>query len=362
MLSTETSRPPVVIRSQLPVDIRDRVSRIFKAFWANKSIDTLRGYRSDLEDFTRSLGCTSLDAMATRFFTLSHFEAVECVLEYQAFLRGEFAKYFDNSSVEAGEEREEYVDLTYLRIRKGDPYLKRKLAPRSVRRRISAIVSLTRSGYAIGLVDWPLVLPKPGKRLLSIRDTKGPEGEVIKRMFRLARGRGDTKGIRDYVILRLLAVCALRRNEVATLDLEHFDRSTRKLFVLGKGQEERISLTIPEKTADALIHWIETRGSHAGPLFTSLDKAHPGQRLSGWGIYHIVTELGKEINTRVTPHGLRHAAITKALDLVEGNVRIARIFARHQSVETTLIYDDARRDEYKRTSELIDFDDYKEEE
>jgi integrase/recombinase XerC len=48
---------------------------------------------------------------------------------------------------------------------------------------------------------------------------------------------------------------------------------------------------------------------------------------------------------RVSPHGLRHAGITKALELCEGNVRKAQKFSRHKDVKTLLKYDDNRQDD-----------------
>jgi len=46
----------------------------------------------------------------------------------------------------------------------------------------------------------------------------------------------------------------------------------------------------------------------------------------------------------IRPHGLRHAAITAALDEINGNVRAAREFSGHASVEVLLRYDDNRKD------------------
>ena len=46
----------------------------------------------------------------------------------------------------------------------------------------------------------------------------------------------------------------------------------------------------------------------------------------------------------VTPHKLRHAAITRALDVTGGDVRRAMKFAGHANPETKMIYDDARTD------------------
>ena len=47
---------------------------------------------------------------------------------------------------------------------------------------------------------------------------------------------------------------------------------------------------------------------------------------------------------RARPHGLRHAAITEALELTGGDVRRVQRFSRHRSLQTLLRYDDNRQD------------------
>ena len=65
---------------------------------------------------------------------------------------------------------------------------------------------------------------------------------------------------------------------------------------------------------------------------------------SGEGVYYVIDRLGKEIGKRVRPHGLRHAAITEALDVTNGDIRKVRQFSRHKSMDMLIIYDDARKD------------------
>jgi integrase len=59
---------------------------------------------------------------------------------------------------------------------------------------------------------------------------------------------------------------------------------------------------------------------------------------------NMVRELGRKIGLKVWPHGLRHTAITEALDLTGGNVRAVQRFSRHRDVRVLERYDDNRRD------------------
>lgn len=192
-------------------------------------------------------------------------------------------------------------------------------------------------------VEWVLEVER-GKPE-AYRDTRGPGRGVVEAMLRLAAGRGDAKGKRDVAMLRLLYDVGLRRREVAGLDVEHLELAARRVRVLGKGRTEREPVTLPGPTADALAAWLEVRGAAPGPAFPSFDAVREGMsgRMSGTAVYLVVRGYGAGAGLRVTPHGLRHAAVTDALDAGE-NVRDVQRFARHRDVRVTQRYDDNRRD------------------
>jgi integrase/recombinase XerC len=77
----------------------------------------------------------------------------------------------------------------------------------------------------------------------------------------------------------------------------------------------------------------------------SLDRARKGSgRLSAAGLYALVRRLGEQAGLKVWPHGLRHAAITEALDRTGGAVRAVQRFSRHRDLRTLIVYDDRRVD------------------
>ena len=57
----------------------------------------------------------------------------------------------------------------------------------------------------------------------------------------------------------------------------------------------------------------------------------------------MVKALGAELGLTVRPHGLRHTAITAALDLT-GDLRAVQRFSRHRDVRVLTRYDDNRTD------------------
>jgi integrase/recombinase XerC len=115
------------------------------------------------------------------------------------------------------------------------------------------------------------------------------------------------------------------------------------ISVLGKGRTAKEPATLAPTTTRALAEWLAVRGSEPGPVFTNLDRGHSRRRLSTTGIYDLVRELGDACGIRARPHGLRHAAITEALD--RGlDVRAVQRFSRHRDLRILLTYDDNRRD------------------
>ena len=166
---------------------------------------------------------------------------------------------------------------------------------------------------------------------------------------------GDTeKARRDRAILRLLFDLALRREEVAALDVQDLDLEAGTIAVMGKGRTQKVSLTLPPETVEAIQAWLEVRGVDPGPLFVSLHRGRKGiTRLTGTSIYRMIRSLGDQVGIKARPHGLRHAAITAALDLTDGNVRMVQRFSRHRDIKVLMVYDDNLADMGGKCAKLV---------
>ena len=123
------------------------------------------------------------------------------------------------------------------------------------------------------------------------------------------------------------------------------DSAAGRVAVRGKGRSQAEPLTLPEPTKAALLAWLRVRGRRDGPLFTNFDRAGKGAgRLTGAAVCYIVKTLGVDAGVIVRPHGLRHLAITSALDATRGDVRAVQRFSRHRDLRVLSFYDDNRRD------------------
>jgi len=236
--------------------------------------------------------------------------------------------------------------------------LSRKLAPNTINRRLSTLRRAVRVARRLGLVDWSLDVEL--LRSESYGDTAGPGLEgwraILAAAEREAAGNSPM-GLRDLAIVRMLHDRGLRSIEVLRLDLADVDLDGRRLAVVGKGKQERSWLTVNRPTADALACWIRARGPARGALIVRTDRGAkgPAERLTHLSIWRAVRRLGKLAGLALParPHGLRHAATTRLLDLTGGDVRRVRRFTRHAKLDTVAIYDDARQDFGGQLAELL---------
>lgn len=281
------------------------VPSLVESFLAGRSPHTLRAYRADLDDFAVFVGMPNLDAAAQQLLGAGPGSANGLALAYRTNL----------------------VD--------------RQLAAATINRRLAALRSLVKLARTLGLVTWALEVP--GLPAEPYRDTRGPGLAGVRRLLRRIARRQDAKGRRDLAILRLLFDLGLRRGEVVALHRADLDFDAGTLAVLGKGRTGKVPLTLPDPTQDALRAWLETRGDDPGPLFVNLSRGKRGGRLSSTSVYRLVRRLGTDVGVTVRPHGLRHSAITAALDLT-GDLRAVQRFSRHRDVRVLTWYDDNRAD------------------
>ena len=227
----------------------------------------------------------------------------------------------------------------------------RGLAPATINRRLAAVRSLLKISHRLGLAQTDGRGLVDGEKSKSYRDTRGTDMDNLKRLLALP-DRGTLRGKRDYALLRLLCDNALRRAEVCALDASDFLPAERRLAITGKGRGEKEWVTLHPTSAAATALYLAASGSAdgsprtEGPLFLTCDhRPHlAGTRLTPGGLYDVVGTYGKRIGLTLTPHKLRHSAITAALNATGGDVRRVQRLSRHVKLETLTIYDDNRAD------------------
>lgn len=155
------------------------------------------------------------------------------------------------------------------------------------------------------------------------------------------------QGLRDFAILSLMVSCGLRTIEVARANIEDLRTlgDSCVLFVQGKGKTEKADyVNIVEGVEKAIRAYLKARGKaqDSAPLFASLSnnsKAH-GSRMTTRAISGIAKASMRNVgldSSRLTAHSLRHTACTLALHNGEQVDKVQQ-FARHENINTTMIY------------------------
>jgi integrase/recombinase XerC len=225
----------------------------------------------------------------------------------------------------------------------------RKLASATINRRLSTLHRLLVLAARFDLPSFALGVESLPDA--PYRDTAGPGQAGWVRVLATASGlaRRIGSGKRNVAILRLLHDHGLRREEVAALEYSDYDADGGRLWIQGKGQRSKVEIRLNKPTLLALSFYLDVRGTEPGPLFVRLDRARDKtklQRLDADGIHKAVATLGTRagLSRRLWPHALRHAGVTRILELTDGNIDKAQKFARHRDPRTTQRYDDRRKD------------------
>jgi site-specific recombinase XerD len=157
-------------------------------------------------------------------------------------------------------------------------------------------------------------------------------------------------GVRDHALSCLLGLLGLRVSEALNLDVEDMgsSRGHRTLRILGKGSKLAF-LPMPPPVARAVDRAVGERT--AGPIL--LNRAGTA-RMDRFAATRIVKRLAKasKIEVRISPHSLRHACITAALD-AGATLRDAQVLARHADPRTTQRYDRHRHNMDRSAAYLV---------
>ncbi len=222
--------------------------------------------------------------------------------------------------------------LTYRKI-----LIDLKLSSATINQRLSALKSLVDYARKRGLCGFSLSDVK-GLRSQKYRDTRGRTVDEYRSVL-AEIDRSTILGKRDYAICRLLWDNALRRGEIVSLDQSNFLPQESRLMILGKGTLELQSIDLNPAVVSAINDYLLVKPSgENSALFVS----NNGHRLDGKDIARIVKKYAEPVGIDLSPHRVRHSAITAYLDVSEGNVRAAQSLSRHQNLSTLMIYDDNR--------------------
>lgn len=153
----------------------------------------------------------------------------------------------------------------------------------------------------------PPKIPKKETAFLS-------EAELKIIFTSIAENSHSHNGLRNMIILLLMAVCGLRKSSVVALDRQDFDAQKQGLYISEKGLPGKRVILIPLAISRLIGEYIYRSDIKTGPLFVN----HKKQRLHPDGVNKIVNAIkerllidGHDFARTLHPHILRHSAATQ---------------------------------------------------
>ena len=209
----------------------------------------------------------------------------------------------------------------------------------TIARRLASLRSFFRFGQREGWTKTnpakPLRNPRKGRSLPHFLSA-----EDLGRLFE-APPAGEPLGLRDRAILETMYSAGLRVSELVGVSDGDLDFEAGVVRVRGKGRRERLA-PIGSYATRALRRWLRVRNLHArepsgpeAPVFVNKF----GRRITTRSVGRMLEKYLKltGLDTRTTPHSLRHSFATHLLDR-GADIRSVQELLGHKSLVTTQIY------------------------
>lgn len=146
------------------------------------------------------------------------------------------------------------------------------------------------------------------------------------------------KSSRNLALIDILVSTGIRVAEASAISISDIAISERVILIHGKGRKQRLIYISCPQTWKNLIHWIKTRNA-IKPQSDKLFLNRYGDPISIHGIEYIFksTIASCDVNSKATPHYLRHTFATNLL-ANGADLRSVQEILGHSSVSTTEIY------------------------
>jgi integrase len=220
----------------------------------------------------------------------------------------------------------------------------RGLSASSINVRLSAIRKLITEARENNLLDpaeAARILTVPGVPKRGVRLGNWLTRKEAKRLLAVP-DRSTMIGKRIYAILSVLVYCALRRDELARLEMRHIQKREGRWVVadlVGKRGRVR-TIPIPHAAKVALDEWLTAATIRWGFLFRQLLKSGRvlDHRISSWTVWKTVVTAAMEAGIDpLGPHDLRRTS-AKFCRKAGGDIEQIQKLLGHEDISTTVLY------------------------
>lgn len=148
--------------------------------------------------------------------------------------------------------------------------------------------------------------------------------------------------IRLTAMLLLLTYQGLRQIELCRLEYEDIDFIGNRIFIHGKGRDDKEPIHLSPDVAQALQRYCQAYQISSGHVFFSIsNNRSKGSPLTTRGLRATITHLFNKLGIDRTVHGLRHFYCSRLIQEFPGDLFMVMNFTRHRSIEQLQVYNDA---------------------
>lgn len=265
----------------------------------NRSANTIRAYRADLQAFSGRIGGETPIESVTR----------EVLRGFLSWLRSDGC------------------------------------APSSVRRKYAVLKGCLGDAVNVGQLASnaaeTVILPKMRSRLPYCP----PETELLRALENQISPSISAWPARDRALLEVAYATMARVDELHGMSVSDIDWKQRTILVTGKGDKQRLVL-FGEPAADALRDYLRERAvlvskhkKKTEALFVGCSRHDPGERMTDRRIYSTIKQvcIGLGMSREIHPHSLRRAGATHMLN--RGcDLRMINALLGHERLLTTAGY------------------------
>lgn len=176
------------------------------------------------------------------------------------------------------------------------------------------------------------------KRVLSAQE--------VKALFDSAKSEEGIVGLRDLLILEMLATTGMRRAEICGIKIGDIKLNLGKkiIEITGKGDKTRM-IVVSNKVDKLITDYLDARGvtyqDKDLPLITTHSPRGTGEPMTPNTVYRVVKKHADNAGIdadSISPHALRATYATTVYDQLDMNVNTIRELMGHSSVATTQRY------------------------
>ncbi len=246
-----------------------------------------------------------------------------------------FSNYFHEHNIKAITGEEILNSLTWLREERGN-------RAGAINRKEASIRSYFRYLRFVqieGADSFPIE-SMPRAREPYTGPVKALEPDEVSRLL-VSIDKDSILGFRDFFLYSMLYRLGLRIGEAISINIKDIDFEKQILNIHGKGRRERKLPLLPD-LMDILEKWLVYRtrlygANQLDALFISKKGNRLSIRTAQDNFQKIVTKAGPFSIDKVTPHSMRHAFATHAIE-GEQDIFVLKAILGHASTKSTEIY------------------------